>query len=276
MSDPVREMDDKSKSVNDIIQDTFTAELLKYKTDNTITRTLQPQLEIIDIIAPLLIKTMAVAMDKVLSDNQNISVVEAKVDSLKESMQKVVLTQMYNADRLEAHGREDNLIFLSIEEPVSGYESDEMIEQKVINVVKDISIDLKNEHISVAHRIGKDQLDTDGNREKNEDGTIKSRPVIVRFAKNAKKFEIARKKRELKGKSKVIIYEDLTSIRRGLLNVTKVQSCVKVCYSKSGRIMVRLNSKETEEIPINTHEDLHKIGIVNFEWQKLHMKDYIL
>ena len=238
---------------------------------------MEPQLEIIDLIAPLLIKTMASAIEKIVSDNQKISVCEAKVDSLKENMQKATLAQRYSVDKLEAHDREDNLIFLNIEEPVSGYESDEVIEQKIIDIVKDISVDLKNEHISVAHRFGKKLLDRDGNRVRNDNGSIKARPVIVRFAKKAKKFEIARKKIGLKGKSNVIIYEDLTSIRRGLLNVAKEQSCVKACYSKAGRIMVRLHSNESEEIAINSHQDLHKIGLDNFnDWPKLNLQDFIL
>ena len=80
----------------------------------------------------------------------------------------------------------------------------------------------------------------------------------------------------MKGKSNVVIYEDLTSIRRGLLNVAKDQSCVEACYSKAGRIMVHLHSDESTELTINTHEDLHKVGITNFnDWEKLNLQDYI-
>ena len=277
MADVVSEVVEQSASVTNIIKDTFTTELQKYRSDNTLTRQMETQLEIIDLLAPLLIKTMASAIEKVVSDNQKTSVCEAKVDSLKESIQKATLAQRYTFDKLEAHDREDNLIFLNIEEPETGFESDEVIEQKIIDVLKDINIELKNEHISVAHRIGKKLLDGNGMRVRNDNGSIKSRPVIVRFSKKAKKFEIARKKKGLKGKSDVIIYEDLTSIRRGLLNVSKEQSCVKACYSKAGRIMVRLHSNESEEIAINSHEDLHKIGVQNFnDWPKLNMQDCIL
>ena len=213
----------------------------------------------------------------IMSTSHRLSLCEVKVDSFKENNQKATLAQRYTIDKLEAHDREDNLIFLNIDEPETGFESDEEIEQKIINVVKEISVELKNEHISVAHRFGKKLLDGNGLRARNDNGSIKSRPVIVRFAKKAKKFEIARKKMGLKGKSNVIIYEDLTNIRRGLLNVAKEQSCVKACYSKAGRIMVRLHSNESVEIAINSHEDLHKVGVQNCnDWPKLNMQDCIL
>ena len=41
---------------------------------------------------------------------------------------------------------------MNIDEPETGFESDDEIEQKIINVVKEISVELKSEHISVAHR----------------------------------------------------------------------------------------------------------------------------
>ena len=101
--------------------------------------------------------------------------------------------------------------------------------------------------------------------------------MIVRLSKKAKKVEIARKKKALKGKSKVIIFEDLTSIRRGLFNVAKEQDCVKACYTKNGRVMVCLHSNEAQELTINTHEDLQLIGITNFsDWNKLNLQDFII
>ena len=83
MADVVSEVVEQSASVTNIIKDTFTTELQKYRSDNTLTRQMETQLEIIDLLAPLLIKTMTSAIEKVVSDNQKISVCEAKVDSLK-------------------------------------------------------------------------------------------------------------------------------------------------------------------------------------------------
>ena len=86
MADAASEVVEISQSVTNIIKDTFTTELQKYRSDNTLTRQMETQLEIIDLLAPLLIKTMASAIEKVVSDNQKIPVCEAKVDSLKESI----------------------------------------------------------------------------------------------------------------------------------------------------------------------------------------------
>ena len=59
----------------------------------------------------------------VLSENQKESVCEAKVDKLKEYMKKAILTQ------------KDNWVFLNIEEPESGYETVEAIEQNIISFI---------------------------------------------------------------------------------------------------------------------------------------------
>ena len=271
------EVGDASNSITSFINDTFNAEVQKYKDENTITKQMEIQLKTIDLIGPLLIKTMASALEKVIADNKKMSEFETKLDSVKQNIQKATLAQRYVFDKLEAHDREDNLIFLNIDEPESGFESDEEIEQKVIDVVKDCNVDLKNQHISVAHRFGKKLVDGSGVRIRNSNGTIKARPVIVRLSKKAKKVEIARKKKALKGKTNVIIFEDLTSIRRGLLNIAKEQSCVKASYSKAGRVCVRLHSNEAKEITINSHEDLKLIGITNFtDWHKLNLQDCII
>ena len=259
---------DESNSIELLISESFNAGIQRLKDDNKVTRNMETHLEVINLIAPLIINTMATVVDKIGSKMQKECDCAAKLKILEEKTQKATLKQIYTYDKLEAHDREDNLIFLNIDEPESGFETDEIIEQKIIDVVKDISVDLSNQEISVAHRFGK--------KIRNDNGTFKPRPVICRFSKKAKKTEIARKKKGLKGKSNVVIHEDLTGIRRGLLNVVKDQSCVKASYSKAGKIMVRLHSEESVELPIITHEDLHKVGITNFnDWEKLNLQDYI-
>ena len=255
-------------SYETLINESFNAGIQKLKSDKNVTRHMETHLEVINLIAPLLIATMATVMNKIGSNNNKICTCEDKFERLKDKIQTATFKQIYTFDKLEAHDREDNLILHNVEEQSNGFETDETIEQKIIEEVKKIGVDLKSQEISVAHRFGK--------RIRNDNGTFKPRPVICRFSKKAKKTEIARKKKGLKGKSNVVIYEDLTSIRRGLLNVAKDQSCVKACYSKAGRIMVRLHSDESTELTINTHEDLHKVGITNFnDWEKLNLQDYI-
>ena len=264
----VNEVKEGTSSYESIIRESFSAGIQKLKKDKQSTRNMETHLEVINLIAPLFISTIATVMDKVVSNNQKACDCGDTLGVLKDKIQNATLHQIYTFDKLEAHDRDDNLVFLNLDEPETGFETDEVVEQKIIDVVKEINVDLKNQEISVAHRFGK--------KIRNEDGSFKARPVICRFSKKAKKTEIARKKKGLKGKSSVVIYEDLTSIRRGLLNIVKDQSCVKASYSKAGRIVARLHSNESVEITINSHADLHKVGITNFnDWEKLNLQEYI-
>ena len=95
-------------SLTNFISDTFNSEVQKYKDENTMTKQMENQLKTIDVIGPLLIKTMALAIEKLLDDKNKVAECEKEIESVKVKMQKVSLAQRYAFDKLEAHDRDDN------------------------------------------------------------------------------------------------------------------------------------------------------------------------
>ena len=213
--------------------------------------------DIIEHLVPEMTKVISVAVSTAVKHamDQMIDTVKSKtVDSFH--IERHALLQKYDCDRLEQYQRSDNLRIYGIEEGID--ESEERLEEKVVESASNIGVNLDPRGISVVHRLGKQQESV--------------RPVIVRFCCRKKRNEILKKKKVLKEKKmKVFINEDLTPLRSTMLKMVKEQSGVKNATSRAGKILAWLNDAPNQALQIETPDDLFKVGIVCPDWKRLKM-----
>lgn len=113
------------------------------------------------------------------------------------NLKKQLKNQSYQLDRMEQYTRRDNIRIKGVD-----YSTNENTNDIVINLAKDIGVELSSNDISTSHRLG-------ATREVTKPSTI-----IVRFAKRDKKVELLKNKKKLR--SGVYFEEDLTKLRRNM------------------------------------------------------------
>ena len=168
--------------------------------------------------------------------------------------------QKYDCDRLEQYQRSENLRIYGLEEGTE--ESEDRLEEKVVELASNIGVNLDSRDISVVHRLGKPQESV--------------RPVIVRFCCRKKRKEMLKKKKVLtEKKMKAFINEDLTPLRSTMLKMVREQSGVKNSTSRGGKTLARLNDVPNQALQIETPNDLIKVGIVCPDWKRLKMEHLV-
>lgn len=163
---------------------------------------------------------------------------EKRVNALQE---KVVLLEnkLENVhDTLEQYSRANNIRIYGLPETKS-----EDVDEVVINLCQNqLGVDVHKQDIDICHRLA----------HKGRDG---NRPMIVRFCRRSVKNIVFSSKSKLKG-SKVVIREDLTRRRVGLLNEAIAIFGAKKVWTSGGKIMCAVNDQVHKLI---THNDLSKL-----------------
>ena len=185
-------------------------------------------------------------------------------------------------DKLDAMNRLDHIILHGHSEPAknyqpNGYETQEEFEGYIIEAASNVGIDIKSEHISFAHRIGKRPVNAQGGPRLLRNGNKFARPIIFKLVKRAKKEELMRQKKNLKDNHNIKISEDQTPLRKALCEYVNEMDIVKVAYPMHGKVYVRLESKPEKAIGLDSFKDLHRIGFKDqVDLSKLKLDDVLL
>ncbi|KAK4320801.1 hypothetical protein Pmani_008340 [Petrolisthes manimaculis] len=217
--------------------------------------------DVIDTLLPEIAKVITVSVTAAMTTVMDrITEVVKSQAAVSFSLQRQALLMKYECDRLEQYQRSDNLLIYGIEE--ESEESEEALEEKVVELASNMGVNLQADDISVVHRLGKPQ--------------DRERPVIVRLCRRKKRNAILRKKAELKKKDiRVFVNEDLTPLRSAMRRMVKEQVSVKNVTTRNGKILAWLTDEPNRAIEINTPDELIKVGIVTPDWKRLHM-DHIV
>lgn len=140
-------------------------------------------------------------------------------------------------DALEQYQRRQCLRVFGIQETPS-----ENTDNIVIEVAKEIGVDLKVEDIDRSHRVGK-----------GDNG--RPRPIIVKFISYRKRNEMFTNKKKLKGTRKTI-REDLTPARLQLLQKAIAKFGVRSVWSRDGIIYIHNGGRK---IPVTNGRELENI-----------------
>lgn len=214
--------------------------------------------DVLEIMLPEVTKVITVAVSAAVAEAVN-QISETFNNSKAEEnfqVQRQTILMKYEYDKLEQYQRSDNLRVYGMEEERE--ETEEILEEKVIELASNMGVNLESGDISVVHRLGKQR---DGGR-----------PVIIRFCRRKKRNAILRKKVELKKKNnKIFINEDLTPLRAAMMKMVKEQTGVRNVTSRNGKIVAWLNEDPNRAIEIDTPDDMSKVGIVTPDWKRLKM-----
>ena len=166
-----------------------------------------------------MISEMEAIFRRVLDEKEETRRKEFK-DLVKATNEKLLDLNIVN-DRLDTAARQDNLILIGQEEPAHnytqyGYETQEELENLLIDAALKAEISLRPEDISMAHRIGRKPITAGGAPKKKPDGTKVARPILYKFIKRAKNIEILRAKKSLKNDHSIKFAEDVTPQRKKL------------------------------------------------------------
>ena len=225
-------------------------------------------------IAPLLVTCLTASMKMFLQPFFD----EQKRMTLQHNNYK--LDQKLNIDKIETYNRQDNIILFGHEEPDKNYtpfgrETQEEIENVLIDAGNKISLSIDRNHISDGFRLGKRPTNLDGSPKTREDGTRFARPIFFRLNKRFTRTALLRSKKTLKETHGIKIAEDITPMRKGLCDIANELESVKVAYPQDGKILVRQHADPTKIIRMESYKDLTKIPGFSgeFDWNKLRLSD---
>ena len=215
-------------------------------------------LEIIEVIAPILIKTVCAAMRLQVAhldkEVQSLKTGLAARDEQIDGLVKKVATLEAEADRREQYSRRPNLRFQGITE-----EDGENTDAVVIGTIQQ-KLGLTHigaDHLERSHRLGP---------KKDEQGRPRKRAMIVRFRSEAVRDEVFRARTRLKEYNRqfkdnqIHVNEDLTAKRAMLAYRTrqlKRQKQIADCWTYAGRVLIKTNIGTVKEIV--TDQDLPKM-----------------
>ena len=177
-----------------------------------------------------LLKSIDVLKQRIEEKNLKIEEQKAENKKLSDQIESVNLDMSSKLNDMEQYSRKTNIRINGI--PETGYETAEDTTLKVIDTLnktlKDINV--QNEHINIAHRLGKKK-------------TTVPRQIIVKFHSRMKRDELLKKRRELKG-TNIYISEDLTPINQQVLACLrkKMPDEVEQSWSNRGRLYYKTRS----------------------------------
>ena len=112
----------------------------------------------------------------------------------------------------------------------------------VIDMCEKIGVDVASNDISTSHRIPR-----------------RAKAIVCKFMRREVKSNIMKAKKKLK--LKIIIYDDLTSLRSKLLHEVKKDSRVKRAFTRDGRIHCVVDENDREKkVTLDNPDDLFKLG----------------
>ena len=167
-----------------------------------------------------------------------------------------VQTNRFEVDRLEQYSRRDSFKVFGV--PESGPQED--TSQMVVDLAKEIGVELRRDDISVSHRVYVSKKSS------------KPRPIIVKMVRREKKVDVMKAKkrlRELNDRKDIFIVEDLTQLRVKLVRELRKEPRVEKVWTIDGKVfcLVKDGAKRVKQM-IDSPDDLHKIG-----WSEERMKE---
>ena len=159
-----------------------------------------------------------------------------------------VQTNRFEVDRLEQYSRRDSFKVFGV--PESGPQED--TSQMVVDLAKEIGVELRRDDISVSHRVYVSKKSS------------KPRPIIAKMVRREKKVEVMKAKkrlRELNDRKDIFIVEDLTQLRVKLVRELRKEPRVEKVWTIDGKVfcLVKDGAKRVKQM-IDSPDDLHKIG----------------
>ena len=136
---------------------------------------------------------------------------EEKIEKMRREVQEVKRHAIQN----EQYSRRENIRIFGLKGSPG-----ENIEQKVMELSKEIGVQIPKEEIYAAHRVP---------------STVSPQPVIVRFTNRDIKAKILKARRNLKGKG-ITIVEDLCHELQGLFNRVNKDERVYKAWSWNGKV----------------------------------------
>lgn len=148
-------------------------------------------------------------------------------------------------DALEQHDRRCNLRIFGVRETAN-----EKCDDVAVDVLKaQLGVHLQATDIDRCHRVGVIRKDKDTN------GVVKPRALIVKFANTRSREQVLQKRKVLKG-SGYVIHEDLTKERIGILNSAIKKFGQKNVWSWQGAIWIYVGNRRHR---VTNAADLNKI-----------------
>jgi cell division protein FtsB len=139
-------------------------------------------------------------------------------------------------DDYEQYSRNNCLLIHGLPE-----KSKENTNKTAINTIQThLKLSLSDEDIDRSHRLGRKQT---ADTSDEHDRRPRSRPIILKFCSYAKREMVFKIKSKLKGTG-IVITENLTAKRMGLLTATKKHEAVASAWSTDGRIQCITTSDE--------------------------------
>ena len=167
--------------------------------------------QIIVEIQPMIAKTVTEAVNGALETTTKVIISELKeeiqscIKTIKDDMCKVkqeIQKQSWKLDALEQYSRRESIKIIGLAESAPG-----VVEDTTELVVETkIGVDVSRHDISVCHRL-----------------PGRAKAVIAKFVRREKKIKVMKAKKQLKeiAGPKLMIFEDLTSLRSALLRELK-------------------------------------------------------
>lgn len=187
-----------------------------------------------DDILEKIVSQLANRIEKIVQDAVNslmkpildqVSELKTQVAKLQETVGTLNIDVQDRTDELEQYQRRNNLRVFGIPE-----ENGENTDELVIKLFKDkLEVDVSEKCLDRTHRVGK-------RHPPGQDGTVRPRPIIVRFVSYRDRRIVFTNKKKLKATG-VSIKEDLTSTRLELLRSAVEKFGRNRTWTLDGRIM---------------------------------------
>lgn len=190
---------------------------------------------------------MKVTLDKhegsILELESTLKSKNIEIQQLQSQLEKQNNTVVRLQNRLnhqEQYERRNCLRFFGIPEKAG-----EVTDDLVIQVAKDIGVDLSKADLERSHRVGKPRNN-------------KPRAIIAKFVSYRKRAEVMHERRKLAGSRKSIM-EDLTAPNAELLSYAISNDTVKAAWSLDGRIFAVGKAPGCQKKLIKTKTDIDKL-----------------
>ena len=177
---------------------------------------------------------------------QHIETLTTENKNLKEDLtavKKENLSLKNELNNLEQYTRRENVRIFGVED--NAWEDGKKSTVLALDILRNkMKIDIKEEDVEVAHRVGKFKSD-------------RKRAIIVRFASRKTKEKVMTEKKKLKG-SGIFVNEDLTKRNADWFFKVKRTEGVINAWTKNGETFVR-NTKSNEIVKITKDYDLENL-----------------
>lgn len=224
--------------------------------------------ELMAEIKPMIVSTIKETIQKEVKKTIKEEVHKMKqaakeeLDKQNQYLQQQVLKAKYDNDSLEQHGRKGSVRISGIPE-----EAEENVPAIIQKVAEAAGVTVTESDISACHRLGPKR--------------DRPRNIICKFVSRQTKYQLMQKRKNLKekeGYARVYVNEDLTMLRRRLLDVVRKCPQVSRANSKDGKIFVTLRNARQEDRPVivESPDDLFKLGCTDIPYDELGLSTLLM